>query len=275
MVRCPVIDLVGESAGGLPVCPPVGAVGGPSLSGRWSGGPVGCPVSGPVGDSVGDPVGGLGSLWFRRNTFCSILHTMAGRLQLLGHRSCKSRIPGFARSGVAVVLQCCGRVAVVLRWCCAGVAVVLRWSGQWSQSIWPGRWSSRWYGRGPVGCPVSGPVGGLVCGLVDGPVCGPVGAVCGPSKHVLLHTLACQRPDPLCGSPSKALPPSLLHRHSHASCIPKIHRLKLVCSRHPSSTYNDIIEFYQHRPQTVWAEIHGLNCCKICLFQIPHCAISC
>ena len=34
MVRCSVIDLVGESAGGLPVCPPVGAVGGPSLSGR-------------------------------------------------------------------------------------------------------------------------------------------------------------------------------------------------------------------------------------------------
>ena len=104
MVRCPIIDLVGESAGGLPVCPPVGAVGGPSLSGRWSGGLV----------------GGLGSLWFRRNTCCSILHTMAGRLQMLGHRSRKSRIPGFARSGVAVVLHGCGRVAVVLRWCCGG-----------------------------------------------------------------------------------------------------------------------------------------------------------
>ena len=249
MGRCPVTDLVGESAGGLPVCPPVGAVGGPSLSGRWSGGPVGCPVSGPVGDSVG----GLGSLWFRRNTFCSILHKMAGRLQMLGHRSRKSRIPGFARSGVAVVLQCCGRVAVVLRWCCsvaeglrwccAGVAVVpsvvpVDMARSVVQSV---VWSGGPVG-GPVGCPVSGSVGGLVCGLVDGPVCGPVSAVCGPSKHVLLHTMACQRPDPLRGSPSKALPPSLLHRHPHASCIPKIHRLIqkvglricMMCSRHPS-----------------------------------------
>ena len=167
MVRCPVIDL-GESAGGLPVCPPVGAVGGPSLSGRWSSGPVGCPVSGPVGD----PVGGLASLWFLRNTFCSILHTMAGRLQMLGHRSGKSLSPGFARSGVAVVLQCCGRVALVLRWCCGGpasrpnrygpvggpVTVMVRWSGwrsgrlsgQWSgrwSGLWSGRWSSLWSGR--------------------------------------------------------------------------------------------------------------------------------
>ena len=59
----------------------------------------------------------------------SILHTMAGRLQMLGHRSRKPRIPGFARSGVAVVLQCCGRVS--------------------GPSPWSGRWSGRWYG--PVG----------------------------------------------------------------------------------------------------------------------------
>ena len=99
----------------------------------------------------------------------SILHTMAGRLQMLGHRSRKPRIPGFARSGVAVVL---------------------RWSGQWSQSMVRSVvWSAGPVG-GPVGGPVSGPVGGLVCGLVDCPVCGPVRAVCGPSKHVLLHTPA-------------------------------------------------------------------------------------
>ena len=55
----------------------------------------------------------------------SILHTMAGRLQMFGHRSRKPRIPGFARSGVAVVL---------------------RWSGQWSQSMVRGLWSGRWYG---------------------------------------------------------------------------------------------------------------------------------
>ena len=79
----------------------------------------------------------------------SILHTMAGRLQMLGHRSRKPRIPGFARSGVAVVLQCCGRVAVVLRW-----------SGQWSQSM---ARSVVWSGG-----PVSGLVGGLVCGVADG-----------------------------------------------------------------------------------------------------------
>ena len=157
MVRCPVIHLVGESAGGLPVCRPVSSVDGPGLSGRWSGGPVGC----PVGDSVGDPAGGLGSLWPRRNTSCSILHTMAGRLQTLGHRS--------RRSGGVVVLQCCGRVAVVLRW-------------QWSRYV-PVVQSVVWSGGpigGPVSCPVSGPVGGLVCGLVNVPVCGPVGAVCGP-----------------------------------------------------------------------------------------------
>ena len=103
----------------------------------------------------------------------SILHTMAGRLQMLGHRSRNPRIPGFAR---------------------CGVAVVLRWSGQWPQSmvqsvvrlvVWSGGPAG-----GPVGgpVPVSGPVGGLVCGLV----CGPVRAVCGPSKHVLLRTMACQ-----------------------------------------------------------------------------------
>ena len=103
------------------------------------------------------------SLWSRRNTSCSTLHTIAGRLQMLGHRSRKPRISGFARSGVAVVLQCCGRVALVLRW-----------SGQWSQSMV----------RSVVQSVVwsSGPVGGLVCGLVcgDGPFCGPVRAVmCG------------------------------------------------------------------------------------------------
>ena len=122
MVRCPVIDLVGESAGGLPVCPPVGAVGGPSLSGRWSGGPVGCPVSGPVGDSFGGPVGGLGSLWFRRNTCCSILHsdawTSVAQVADSGFRTV------WCCGSVAVLRKGCGGVAVVLRWCCAGVAVV-------------------------------------------------------------------------------------------------------------------------------------------------------
>ena len=80
------------------------------------------------------------------------------------------------------------------------VAVVVRWSSQRSQSMF-GRWSGQWYGpvvrltvRSGVwyGGPVSGPVGGLDCGLVDGPVCGPVRAVCGLSKHVLLHTIACR-----------------------------------------------------------------------------------
>ena len=32
---------------------------------------------------------------------------------------------------------------------------------------------------------------------------------------------------------------------------------------------------YQHRPQTVWAEIHGVNSCKLCFCRIAHCAISC
>ena len=36
-----------------------------------------------------------------------------------------------------------------------------------------------------------------------------------------------------------------------------------------------IIILYQHRPQTVWAEIHGLNNCKLSIFRNAHCAISC
>ena len=110
-----------------------------------------------------------------RSTSCSTLHTIADWLQMPGHRSRKRAFPCrrfrvFARSGVAVVLQCCGRVV-----------------GQWSHSMVR---SVVW--SGPVGGPVAGPVCGVVCGLVDGPVCGPVRAVCCPSKHVLLHTVACQ-----------------------------------------------------------------------------------
>ena len=99
-------------------------------------------------------------------------------LQMPGHRSRKRSFPCrgfrvFARSGAAVVLQCCGKVV-----------------GH-GPSRWSGRWSSRRCGPmtdgpvgDPVGDPVGGPVGGLVggpvCGLVDGPVCGPVRAVCCP-----------------------------------------------------------------------------------------------
>ena len=36
-----------------------------------------------------------------------------------------------------------------------------------------------------------------------------------------------------------------------------------------------VLELYQHRPQTVWAEIHGVISCKLCFFRIAHCAISC
>ena len=63
----------------------------------------------------------------------SILHTMAGRLQMLGHRSRNPRIPGFARSGVAVVL---------------------RWSGQWSQSMVRSVVRSVVWSGGPAGGPV-------------------------------------------------------------------------------------------------------------------------
>ena len=134
-VGCLVIDLVvvGGPVRGLvdgPVCRTVGAVGCPSLSGRWSGGPVGCLVNGPVGDSVGDPVGGLvggPACGLVDGAVCGAVRAVCGPGdQMLAHRSRKPRIPGFARSGVAVVLQCPGRV---------GVAVVLRWSGQWSQSM--------------------------------------------------------------------------------------------------------------------------------------------
>ena len=33
-------------------------------------------------------------------------------------------------------------------------------------------------------------------------------------------------------------------------------------------------KLYQHRPQTVWAERHKLNSCKLCFFQIAHCVFS-
>ena len=162
-----------------------------SVSGRWSG-----PWSGRWTSLVRGLVGGRSgrwcslwsgpcSLWSRRNTSCFIHHTMAGRLQMPGHRSRKRAFPrrGF-RVSHGLVLRCCCSVAEGLRWCCGGVAVVrsvvpvdgalggpvggmVRWSGQW-------------------------PVGGLVCGLVNGPVIGLVRAVCGPSRHVLLHRMACQ-----------------------------------------------------------------------------------
>ena len=35
------------------------------------------------------------------------------------------------------------------------------------------------------------------------------------------------------------------------------------------------LKLYQHRPQTVWAEIHGLNNCKLCFFRIAYWVISC
>ena len=35
------------------------------------------------------------------------------------------------------------------------------------------------------------------------------------------------------------------------------------------------IQLYQHRPKTVWAEIHGVNSCKLRFFRIEHCSISC
>ena len=85
--------------------------------------------------------------------------------------------PGFR------TVWCCGGVAV-LRKGCSGVAVV--------RLVVPVDGPVGGPVGGPVSGPVSGLVGGLVCGLVDGPVCGSVRAVCGPSKHVLLHTMACQ-----------------------------------------------------------------------------------
>ena len=36
-----------------------------------------------------------------------------------------------------------------------------------------------------------------------------------------------------------------------------------------------IIILYRHRPQTVWAEIYGLNSCKLCFLKMARCAISC
>ena len=103
-----------------------------------------------------------------------------------------------ADSGLRTVWYCGG--VAVLRKGCGGVAVVWRWSAQWSQSmvrsvvrwlVWSGGPVGGLVG-GPVGGPVGGAVGGLVCGVVGGPACGPVRAVCGPSKHVLLHTMACR-----------------------------------------------------------------------------------
>ena len=122
-----------------PVCRLVGALGGPACP---VDGPVGCPVgclvSGVVGDLVGDPVGGLvgGPVCGQvdgavcgpvrasvSNTSCSILHTMAGRLPDAWASVAQAAVSGI-RTVDAVALQCCGRVAAVLRW-----------SGQWSQSM--------------------------------------------------------------------------------------------------------------------------------------------
>ena len=38
---------------------------------------------------------------------------------------------------------------------------------------------------------------------------------------------------------------------------------------------NAYIQFYQHKPPKVWAEMHGLNSCKLFFFRVAYCAISC
>ena len=82
-----------------------------------------------------------------------------------------------ARSGAAVVLQCCGRVAVVPVDGPVGgpVGGVVLWSG-WPSGRWSGQWSGRW--------------SGLWSGQWSSLSSGPRGLF--PSKHVLLHTMACQ-----------------------------------------------------------------------------------
>ena len=43
---------------------------------------------------------------------------------------------------------------------------------------------------------------------------------------------------------------------------------------HTNNKNNDDRKLYQHRPETVWAEIQRLNSCKLSFFRIAHCAIS-
>ena len=127
---------------------PVGAVGGPSLSGRLPAGPVGCPVSGPgsgpvsgpVGDSVSDPVGGLvgapvcglvdGAVGGPVRAVCDPVESCPAPYSLwpAGFRCLRiGRAAGFPSPRV-------------LRWCCSvaeglWVSGPSRWSGRWSKSV--------------------------------------------------------------------------------------------------------------------------------------------
>ena len=110
----------------------------------------------------------------------SILHTMTGSRCLdIGSR-------GF-RASRGLVLRWCCSVAEGLRWCCGGPVN--------GPSRWSGRWSGRWYGpvvRLAVRSVVRSVDQSVVWFVVWWMVQFVVRAVCGPSKHVLLHTMACQ-----------------------------------------------------------------------------------
>ena len=148
---------------------------------------VGCPV---IGDSVGDPVGGLVSGLVSGPVdvaVCDPVHAVCGLVETrpapysirwpAGFRCLDiGRASRGFRSSHGLLLRWCCSVAERLRWCCGGPV-----DGPVGGPV-----------GGPVNRPVGGPVNRPVGGLVDGPVCGPVRAVCGPSKHVLLHTMACQ-----------------------------------------------------------------------------------
>ena len=163
--------------------PVVGLVGGPV------GGPVGCPVIDLVGKPVGDLVGGL-FVGLAGGPVCCPVGAVCGPSRCGrwsgGPVGC-SVVPYSGRPA-SKCLDIWVLHALVLRWCCGSSAVVR------SVVLVDGAVGGPVGGmvQGPAGGLVSGPVGGLVCGLVDGPVCGLVRAACGLSKHVLLHTMACQ-----------------------------------------------------------------------------------
>ena len=177
MVRCPVIDLVGESAGGLPVCPPIGA----SVVAV-------CPVDGPVVRSV------VRSLV--RSVIRSVIRSVVWATP------CNGRPASDAWRSVAQVADF-GFRTVWLRWCCAGVAVVrsvvpvdmarsmVRRSG-WRSGRLSGQWSGRWSGLW------SGGWSSLWSGSVE-------------TRPAPYNDL----PKTSCGSPSKAFPPSFTGIRTH------------------------------------------------------------
>ena len=172
-VGCPVIDLVGE---------PVG-----DLVGGLVGGPVRGLVDGPVWSVVWSVVRFVG--WLMVQSVVRSVQSVVQAKHVLFHTPYNGQPASDARTSVAQGADSGFCTVCVLRWCC------VLWKLQVSGPSRSGRWSGRWYApvvAGLVGGPVSGLVGGPVCGLVNGPVCGLVRAVCGPSKHVLLQTMACQ-----------------------------------------------------------------------------------